>query len=202
MDALLAVMVSEPIPVPVRFMNCWLPATLLLLSVTVKVAARLPLVVGVKVTLMVQLAAAATELPQVLVCPKSPGLAPVIAIPVIVSGAFPELDSVNGQGLPVVPTFLLPKGQPEGEVPAMGAVPVPVRATLWGLPGALSAILTEAVRLNIPVGVNVTLNVQTPLGASGLTQLFVCVKSPALLPVTEMLPMVKFVLPVLVRVKL
>ena len=84
----------------------------------------------------------------------------------------------------------------------MGAVPVPVRDTIWGLPGALSAILTEAVRLNIPAGVNVTLNVQTPFGASGLTQLLVCMKSPVLAPVTEMLVMVKFVFPVLVRVKL
>src|SRR5207244_4607574 len=50
---------------------------LLALSVTVNVALRDPVAVGVKVTLIVQFPPAATLEPQLLVCPKSPGLAPV-----------------------------------------------------------------------------------------------------------------------------
>ena len=51
-------------PVPVSATVCGLPVAL---SVTVIVPGWLPAAVGVKVTVMVQLAAAATEAPQVLV---------------------------------------------------------------------------------------------------------------------------------------
>jgi len=53
-----------PVPVPVSPTVCGLPEAL---SVNVSEAARLPLAEGVKVTLIVQLAPAATELPHVLV---------------------------------------------------------------------------------------------------------------------------------------
>src|SRR5450755_2281319 len=61
------------LPVPVRLLDC-VPE----LSVTVKVAVRVPTVVGLNVTLMVQLELEAREVPQLLLCPKSPALAPVI----------------------------------------------------------------------------------------------------------------------------
>jgi hypothetical protein len=61
--------------VPVRLTVCGLP---LALSVMVSVAVRLPKVVGVNVRLIVQLPFASTELPQLFVCPKSPGFVPVI----------------------------------------------------------------------------------------------------------------------------
>ena len=44
-------------------------------------ALRLPVAVGVKVTLIVQFAPAATLAPQVLVCEKSPLFVPVIVMP-------------------------------------------------------------------------------------------------------------------------
>src|SRR2546426_9665760 len=50
---------------------------LLALSVTVKIALRVPVAVGVKVTLMVQVAPMAKVEGQLLVCPKSPELVPV-----------------------------------------------------------------------------------------------------------------------------
>lgn len=53
------------VPVPERAMACGL---LLALSVMVVAPVRGPVVVGVKVTLIVQLPAAATDAPQVLVC--------------------------------------------------------------------------------------------------------------------------------------
>jgi hypothetical protein len=44
-------------------------------------AVRLPVAVGLKVTLIVQFAPAATLAPQVFVCEKSPLFVPVMAIP-------------------------------------------------------------------------------------------------------------------------
>ena len=57
------------VPVPVRLTVCVLG---LALSVTVRVPVRVPEAVGLKVTLIVQLASAFTEVPQVLVSAKSP----------------------------------------------------------------------------------------------------------------------------------
>ena len=54
----------KSVPVPVRRAVCGL---LVALSVTVTETVRAPKAVGVKVTLMVQLPPAATELPQLLV---------------------------------------------------------------------------------------------------------------------------------------
>jgi hypothetical protein len=68
--------------------------------VIVKVPVRVPVAVGVKVTLIVQLAPALTVLPQVLVWEKSP-LAVMLET---VSEAFPVLVSVTFWGRPVVPT--------------------------------------------------------------------------------------------------
>ena len=50
---------------------------MLALSVTVKVAVSAPMIVGLKVTLMVQVAPAATLAPQLFVCPKLLLLVPV-----------------------------------------------------------------------------------------------------------------------------
>src|SRR5690348_230549 len=57
------------VPVPVRLTNCGLPGAL---SVTVRSPFRVPSAVGVNVTLIVQLAPARTELPQLLFSAKSP----------------------------------------------------------------------------------------------------------------------------------
>jgi hypothetical protein len=164
-----------PAPVPVRLTDCWLPATLLLLSVMIKEAVRLPIAVGVNVTLMVQLPLAASELPHVLVCAKSPGLAPVNATLAMDRATFPVLFSVTVWAALVVLTFWLLKLRVVGVTPAMGAVPmpVPVRLTVCGLPLALSAMLTEAVRLPMAVGLNVTLIVQLPFAATELPQVLV-----------------------------
>ena len=55
---------TEVVPVPVRFTVCGLPVAL---SVILTEAVRLPAAVGVNLTLIRQLAPAATELPHVLV---------------------------------------------------------------------------------------------------------------------------------------
>jgi hypothetical protein len=58
-------------------------------------AARLPVAVGLNVTLITQFAAAATFAPQVFVSEKSPTLAPPTAMPLIFSGAVPLFVSVT-----------------------------------------------------------------------------------------------------------
>ena len=75
-------------PVPVRLTVWGLPVAL---SVTVIVPGWLPVAVGVKVTLMEQLAPAAREAPQVLVWAYG-ALATML---VMVSAAVPELVSVT-----------------------------------------------------------------------------------------------------------
>lgn len=83
------------VPVPERVTDCWLPATLPLLSVITNDAERLKIAVGVNVTLMVQLPPAARELPQVLVCPKSPALVPVNPMLLMERARLPVLLSVT-----------------------------------------------------------------------------------------------------------
>jgi hypothetical protein len=82
-------------------------------------------------------------------------------------------------------------------------VPLPLRATVCGLPEALSVIDTLALRVPVAVGVKVTLIVQFDPAASVLDPLghvLVCAKSPLLVPVKPMLLMVKAALPLLVNV--
>ena len=100
----------------------------------------------------------------------------------------------------VVPTDWFPKERLLGERLAAGAVPVPVRVTLWGLPLALSVMVTDAVRLPLAAGVKVRLMVQLAPAATELPQVLVWAKSLALVPVTATLVTLKVALPVLVRV--
>jgi hypothetical protein len=76
------------IPVP---LNATIWGELVALSVMVTVPVRLPAAVGVNVTEMVQFAPAATLVPQVWVCAKSPD----IAIEVTVKAVVPEFVSVT-----------------------------------------------------------------------------------------------------------
>ena len=66
-------------------------------------------------------------------------------------------------------------------MPEMGGLPV--RLKVWGLPGALSLMLTLAVRTPFAVGVKVTLIWQLALLAKVVPQLLFWAKSPALAPV-------------------
>ena len=82
----------DDVPVPVSA-AVW--GLLGALSVTVSVADLAPEAVGLNVTLIAQLAPAATLLPQVFVCEKSAPLAPVNVMLVIVNVAVPLLVSVT-----------------------------------------------------------------------------------------------------------
>jgi hypothetical protein len=79
---------AGPVPVPVR-LTVWVAG--LALSVMVRVPVLVPAVVGLKVTLMAQLAPAATLEPQVLVSEKSP----LVLMLLMLSVALPMFLSVT-----------------------------------------------------------------------------------------------------------
>jgi hypothetical protein len=90
-------------------------------------ADRLPVVVGVKVTLMVQLFSVPSSPPQVVLgTAKSPGSAPVIVTDVMLSvDDFDPLVRVTVIVELVVPTDTVPKFREVGD--NFTTVPVPVR---------------------------------------------------------------------------
>ena len=119
----------------------------------VRVALRAPVVEGLNVTLIVQLAAAARDAPQVVaVSGKSPASVPVTAMLVIVSAAVPTLVSVTLSTVLVKPTAQVPKAREVGE--SLAVVPVPLSGTCCGLPAALSVMLTAALRAPAAAGLN------------------------------------------------
>jgi hypothetical protein len=81
-----------------------------------------------------------------------------------------------------------------------GITPVPVRATLWGLFGALSLIVTLALRVPVVAGVKKTDIVQVAFTPRELGHSLFMVKSAELVPVTLMLLMFKVAEPLLVSV--
>ena len=93
--------VPDETPLPPNAAVCGLP---LALSVTATLAVRVPVAVGLNVTLIVQLAPALTELPQVLLWAKSPLLVPVMAMPLMLSAALPALDRVIDCAALLAPT--------------------------------------------------------------------------------------------------
>src|SRR5256712_7404189 len=88
------------VPIPLSVTFCGLPAAL---SLMLTAAIRVPLAVGLNVTLILQLAPAANELPQVWVCAKFPALVPVIAMLLMVKLAVPVFLSVTFFAALVVP---------------------------------------------------------------------------------------------------
>src|SRR5579863_842421 len=106
-------MEEEAPPVPVRAMVCGLPVAL---SVIVIVPAWVPVLVGVDVTLMVQLAPAPITVPQLFVW----AYCPVIAIFEIFNCAVPESVSVTVWAALVVPCGWLPKFRVVGDTDADG----------------------------------------------------------------------------------
>lgn len=150
--------VVEDVPVPVRLTVCGLP---LALSVMVIEPVRVPVAVGVNVTLIVQGVLAARELGHELEA-KSP----LITMLEMESVAVPVFVSVTVCDALVVFSNWLPKIRPVGDrvtAGLFGAVPTPVKLTVCGLPPALSVILIEPLRVPVAVGVNVTFMVQLAL---------------------------------------
>jgi hypothetical protein len=163
---------SKPLPVSATVWGL-LPA----LSVIFSVPVLVPPAVGSKKTPIVQLEPTATGLLQLLSTPKSAALG---VAAVTVRAALPVFVTVKVCGRPLVPTYWLGNVIVEGDKLTAGAgrPPVPVRVTICGLPGALSAIVKVPVRLPLAVGVKVTGIWQASPAATEVPQLLVCAKSP------------------------
>jgi hypothetical protein len=119
-----------------------------------KLPALLPVAFGSKKTPITQLAPTATVFPQALSKPKSAGLTVTL---VMVSALAPLLVRVTVCGRPEVPTYCAGKLTLVGDKLAAGPGVLPVKATVCGLPGALSVALTAALTLSAAVGLKVTL---------------------------------------------
>jgi hypothetical protein len=195
----LTVKLGAGLPAPFSVTVCGEP---LALSATETVAVKLAAEVGVKVTETVQLAPAASVSPQVLVSAKSLELVPAMEIPVIESVALPVFISVVDCAALVAPaTAEKVSVAGESETPgAEGAVPVPLSATVCGVPLALSAMESDAAKLAAEAGVNVTETVQLAPAASELPHVLVSAKSVGFAPVMVMLVIVNAALPVFISV--
>jgi len=187
------------VPVPDSATVC---ATTLALSLILREAARLPVAVGVKVTLIVVVPLEATVIGNVpAVKEKSPVLAPVIVKFEITRVPVPELVTVIGIALLEVATSWLPKLTLVGLRMTDGAVPVPVKATACGLPLTLSLIIREAERLPVAVGVKVRFTVVLLPGVTVIGNVpEVKEKSVALAPVTARFAITRLAVPLLVNV--
>src|SRR5438874_2090890 len=157
-------------------------------SATDSVPVRAPKAVGVKVTLMEQLAPAAKvaglvgqAFAPVLVAAKSPEAAKEV----IVKAAVPVLEIGRASCREGVASSWLAKSRLVGANPTAGAVPFPLSATVCGLPRALSATHSVPVRVRDAVGVKVTLMEQLAPAAKvaglvgqALAPVLVAAKSP------------------------
>src|SRR5437879_2380723 len=158
-------------PVPARDTDCGLPTAS---SVMFTAAARAPGAAGVKLTPIVQLVPGATEpapVGQVLPAAKakSAACAPVIVMPVRLSGAPPLRAEERRVGGVVVPTRWVPDVLLVAESVALGGVTlVPVSDTDCGLSAASSVMFTVAARAPGAAGVKLTLIMHLAPGATEL----------------------------------
>lgn len=130
------------------------------LSVMVSVPVRPPAAVGVKVTLIVQLALAATLEPHVFVSAKSP----LAAMPLIVNAALPVFVRVMLCAELVVACTWPANISLVAETPTIGPRPVPLRLTICGLSEALSVSVTIPVKVPLLAGEKIALMVHVEPG--------------------------------------
>jgi len=89
----------------------------------------------------------------------------------ILSVVVPTLVSVTVFAALAVPTSTVPKLKLVGE--SFAVVPIPLSATVWGLPTPLSLTLSAAMRVPDPLGLNLTLMVQLAPTANEAPQVWV-----------------------------
>lgn len=184
---------------PLMDADCGEPAAS---SVTVSIAGLCPVATGLKTKQTVQLAAGASAAAQLLVKLYSEALEPPRETEEICKGAFPELMRDMACGALEVPCVVEGKEGDDGEKVSAGktAMPVPLRTTVCGEPGASSAIIKFATRWPAAVGVKTMERMQFEPGASGAAQLLVKLKSEGLGPDRETEEMFKVVFPELMTV--
>lgn len=179
-------------PVPVRVTLCGLPDAP---SVMVNIPVRLPPDVGVKVTVIWQLAATASDAPQVLVSAKSPEA----EICVMFNTAVPVLLKVTLCDVLVVPATCALNVSADGLRLICGLSDIPDRLIVSVFPDTLPAIASVASRVPPAVGVKVTLTVHPFPGAKVLVQVLDWLKSPLFAPVIPMFATLTMALPVFVN---
>jgi hypothetical protein len=118
--------------------------------------------VGWKLTLIVQLTLGAMEGRQLLLCVQSVEITKLVMF----SATGLVFVTVTGWEALVAPTSWLLKVRLPGETVGADTIAVPVSPTVWGLPVALSVIVTVPLRLPVAVGVKVTSIVQLVPGAT------------------------------------
>ena len=176
-------------PVPLSAMVCGeMPAS----SVIVTKAKRIPAAAGVNLTLIAQLLPARTNAPQLLLCAKSAAFTPVTAMPAMFNVAVPVFDKTTVCGSLVVGTAWLAKVRLVGARLTTGTTPVPDNETVWGLPAALSAMVSWPFASPGTVGTKLTLIRQLAPATKVPPQGFVWLKAP----VTDMLEIANGALPV------
>lgn len=183
-------------PVPDRLMTCVVGEAS---SVSVMVALYAIAVAGVNVTAIVQVLFGAVKptvelfvqvVPDPGTMAKSAGFVPPSATVLMSSVAVPVLVTVIVCAALVVVWIWFANVTVLELSETAGCVPVPVSVNVCGLPVALSATETVAVRAPVALGVNVTAIVHVPLAATDPTPTqFVplegatSAKSPAFVPV-------------------
>src|SRR5579859_7859531 len=156
------------VPVPVRATDCGDPVAL---SAIESDALNAPAAAGLNSTETVQVAAAASVVPQVVAdLMNEVALVPVMVSEVRFSVAVPEFLMVTVCAAVVEPTVVAAKLSEVGVSVTAGAVPVPVRATDCGDPVALSAIESDAPNAPAAAGLNSTETVQVAAAASVVPQ--------------------------------
>lgn len=176
---------SGPVaPVPDNATVCGLPDASSVMAIC---PVRVPVVVGVNVTAIVQLAPATTLVPQLFVSAKSP----LTSIRATFSVRPPEFVSATVCAGLVVFGSCAPKLREAGARVTAGAMPVPVNCIICGLPLALSVNVSVPVRMPSAVGLKVTEAEHAPPAGIEPLQVSVAVKSPE----TAMLLMVSGAVP-------
>jgi hypothetical protein len=170
------------------------------------VATLLPLLLGLKATVTVQLAPAATVPPAKQVPPvvKSAASVPPKVMALSVAVPLPLLSKVSVLALPVAPTLALATAKlvappDQASTPVALLVPVPLRLMLLGEVLALLTMRMDAVLAPLLVGVKVAVMVQLLLAARLLGQLWLTAKWPLALARARLLS-VRALLPLLVKV--
>jgi hypothetical protein len=189
------------VPTPARGTNSESPE----LSWTLIADLRDPEAVGEKVTLSLQVPPGAKvlgEMGQLLFWLKSLLLPPAMAMAVRVRLAVPRLLTVTVCAALVVVRSQLPKFRLPGENVMGARTPVPLSATVCGLAGPSSAKRSEALSEPSTQGLKITLNVQEPPGrtASPVQVSAPLTKSVGFVPVSPTLVILRYPVPVLVRV--
>lgn len=163
---------TAAMPVPLRRRVCGEAGAS---SVIIKFAVRWPGAIGLKTSKIVQLAAGATEAVQLLVKLKSEASGPLRETGEMCSGAAPEFMTVSVCGAPEAPCVVEGNDGTAGEKVTAGttAKPVPLRASVCGLPGALSIIWRLAVNVPALAELKSMLTEQLALGARVARQVFV-----------------------------